>query len=1175
VFGQLIQTGSNAGEQMKRGLLSAFAELNSRGGYSGRQIQLRVLYYNDIDSSLDKALTWLVKDTTVGVVGMTNTTVIEYALPTLVTNSIPLIGASTGSALLHQAFQQHIVNIRPSFDDEVGSIVEYLVNQRVIRRISIIYQNISMGVGVKTSFGKVMTSLGLNAYSTDIFNTDVSGPCIRLPSDTEAVIIATDLPSQVGALATCLQSTKVLVVTLSNIDSGELAAALPAGGKVYASQVVPNTNDTSIALTTLLRNSFSVSYPGIFPTSMAVEGYVTGKTITSVLTSMADNKVKLVTPSTFISELYLTSLITSGGFQLGPYVASSCSLVLAQNGTNTTSTASYNTASSTCCNAGIRQISVSLVYSYGTMVTQSSSTTSFTGCYLDLTGLTLPIIFGQTVSGVSTIGSATYRFAAGVNAALNEINVKGGIQKRRVVLYSLDNSGDSLQLSNQLQYLTQRIPTLSLVGQDRNDTLSLSSSLPLIGTRSGDISLRAPYKRNYINVRPSVIDEAAATATTLYTKLQLSNVIIVNQDTDYWNQARDAFRAYATQLLSASSPSVISFTPATLNSVTVSGTVGVALFADAQYAVTVATNILQANTNAIVVMLSELGDISSIATRFSNRLYVVQPIPQFNIDQITLALTQTASNSTVATYLQSFMTSMNVTSNVQFCDSTSLEGYFVGRMITAALGDIIGEISSSSIIDSFYTKTFFFVDGFKLGPIGSDCGTSSSPYCGCNQMMHQTSVLAAGTLVSPSYNGAPLYGAVELNDYLFSFSTCGVVFPIYTFPSYLIIVIIACIVVVMAIISIILGIIAWRYRVHRLIRYAPNTGQMVLAFTDVQNSTKLWNTKPQEMKAALKIHNTIMRRLINKYRGYEVKTQGDSFMVCFSDPMDAVRWACCVQRELLQAEWPAGILDAFDCRVEWDSTRSLIYRGLRVRIGLHYGEAERNQDTVTRRFDYFGNTVNTAARVESEAKGGQVFISEDLFNTVKFFLLDAKLLTGPTQLAVEPALVSEAPPSVFVSEPEQQETGVVRRFSSPMNDSPQNDTGLNKYLVQENGNDTLIADRMVLDHTETEEEIFYRLAGSFSLKGLQDKVNIYELVSSSLHERKYDDTKKEEAELLERQSSMRSRSGSRASGKGSFIVNADSFARRLSGSVSDRRSSVVASPTSPIGRIFASKVVPT
>jgi len=69
------------------------------------------------------------------------------------------------------------------------------------------------------------------------------------------------------------------------------------------------------------------------------------------------------------------------------------------------------------------------------------------------------------------------------------------------------------------------------------------------------------------------------------------------------------------------------------------------------------------------------------------------------------------------------------------------------------------------------------------------------------------------------------------------------------------------------------------------------TGTVTLVFTDVKSSTALWEMDNKVMKASLKIHNQLMRDLLSKHDGYEVKTEGDAFMIAFSDPLKALMWA--------------------------------------------------------------------------------------------------------------------------------------------------------------------------------------------------------------------------------------------------------------------------------------------
>lgn len=96
---------------------------------------------------------------------------------------------------------------------------------------------------------------------------------------------------------------------------------------------------------------------------------------------------------------------------------------------------------------------------------------------------------------------------------------------------------------------------------------------------------------------------------------------------------------------------------------------------------------------------------------------------------------------------------------------------------------------------------------------------------------------------------------------------------------------------------------------------------MSLVFTDVQQSTRLWDAVPgslvllihsyivDAMSKALKIHDEILRNKLKMTGGYEVKTEGDSFMLVFRTPLSAVWWCLFVQQALVEADWPKDLLE--------------------------------------------------------------------------------------------------------------------------------------------------------------------------------------------------------------------------------------------------------------------------
>jgi len=157
----------------------------------------------------------------------------------------------------------------------------------------------------------------------------------------------------------------------------------------------------------------------------------------------------------------------------------------------------------------------------------------------------------------------------------------------------------------------------------------------------------------------------------------------------------------------------------------------------------------------------------------------------------------------------------------------------------------------------------------------------------------------------------------------------------------------------------------------------PPSGSITVVFSDVQGSTTQWELHPNVMASALILHNKIIRGLLEQYQGYEVKTQGDSFMVAFQDPHNAIRWCLSVQAALFSAPWNLQLMEHPDSAEEFSLEGILQKRGLRVRMGIHIGTPDSIiTDPVTNRTDYFGKMINKASRISGLASGGQIVVSE-------------------------------------------------------------------------------------------------------------------------------------------------------------------------------------------------------
>ena len=133
------------------------------------------------------------------------------------------------------------------------------------------------------------------------------------------------------------------------------------------------------------------------------------------------------------------------------------------------------------------------------------------------------------------------------------------------------------------------------------------------------------------------------------------------------------------------------------------------------------------------------------------------------------------------------------------------------------------------------------------------------------------------------------------------------------------------------------------------------SGTVTFLFTDIENSTVLAKSFPNQMPALMERHHAILRQAIQVNHGYVFQIVGDSFCTAFHTVADALNAALAAQRSLQHENWaPASLM---------------------VRMGIHTGTAQTG-DLNDRSGGYRGYlTLARVQRVMSSAHGGQVLLS--------------------------------------------------------------------------------------------------------------------------------------------------------------------------------------------------------
>jgi len=143
------------------------------------------------------------------------------------------------------------------------------------------------------------------------------------------------------------------------------------------------------------------------------------------------------------------------------------------------------------------------------------------------------------------------------------------------------------------------------------------------------------------------------------------------------------------------------------------------------------------------------------------------------------------------------------------------------------------------------------------------------------------------------------------------------------------------------------------------------TGTVTLLLADVEGSTRLWETQPDAMKAAVARLDRTLADAVAAHRGVRPVEQGegDSFVIAFARAADAVACALTLQQAPLAP--------------------------IKLRIGLHTGDIQLRDEG-----NYIGPTINRTSRLRDLAHGGQTVLSG----------------------ATEPLVVDQLPPDVSLTD---------------------------------------------------------------------------------------------------------------------------------------------------------------
>eukprot|EP00667_Euglena_gracilis_P004497 EG_transcript_4522 len=441
----------------------------------------------------------------------------DQLLSYAVQNRIPLVGPTVGLPDTRAPFQDVVINLRPSYRDEMVAQARFLVEYLQLSRIACAFSDDQMGTEMRSALAAILGAVGVSLVSSASFVAN--GTAAYLAPAVDLVLRAAQKPqavvvigqdAQVGQFVLQYQRDPradpnctfvFLSVSATPTLQSVLAASQP---KVFFTRVVPPTSGNfKLGIAQQFQQAAAkYNVPASYVAGQACfEGYIVGRFIIEVLKGIG--LAKIYKREAFLDRLYTTQIYYLDDMLVGLF------------GRNFS-----GCESSICnCNSGMRKVYMStLDAATGGVWTDASwpvTQYSITQCQAPRNLIRRPILFGTLIpTDNPVVARMALDVYGGVKVAFSQINAAGGLNGRQYDVIAMEYSGDP---SRALAALTDRWPIVALLANVVAGGVVVPSSLPRIGTLD---LLPRPTEPGY------VMDDLRTLATTPLELMALAGYVV-------------------------------------------------------------------------------------------------------------------------------------------------------------------------------------------------------------------------------------------------------------------------------------------------------------------------------------------------------------------------------------------------------------------------------------------------------------------------------------------------------------------------------------------------------------------------------------------------------------------------------------------------------------------------
>ncbi|CAD2222513.1 hypothetical protein AGDE_02982 [Angomonas deanei] len=166
---------------------------------------------------------------------------------------------------------------------------------------------------------------------------------------------------------------------------------------------------------------------------------------------------------------------------------------------------------------------------------------------------------------------------------------------------------------------------------------------------------------------------------------------------------------------------------------------------------------------------------------------------------------------------------------------------------------------------------------------------------------------------------------------------------------------------------------------------APPISNVVFVCLTLPFGQMLWSNDADTTRTAVVLLHSTVRLKMKEYGAYESFSDDVSMLLSFDDAVAACRFCIESQLWLMNIPWPSALLNSPLACEEQDKEARIVFRGLRVAMTIHSGEAFIEPSPIpvgngVYKSHYYGRAVSQIVHISSLAQGGQILVSKQAWN---------------------------------------------------------------------------------------------------------------------------------------------------------------------------------------------------